>query len=335
MATPRVSKKVPTDLTVSHRPLPTVSTEDWQALQGLRQHPPQAVLVHGQPFRRVADLLLNHAAVELCETPLDARQDGKPCGRCPACQWTADHQHPDLLSLYPASLQEDILGSVDETAADDGEEGDKTSKSKEIKIEQVRGIATLAERSSHRGGRRFVLLGPAESLNTPAANALLKTLEEPQPGLVFLLASERLRGIPPTLLSRCRRVRLQPAAAGAASLALPTEMAGLVAKLRRLPADPLALAEEASNLVGTQKAPLTMGHLIDGLQRWAAATLEASLSGNGAGVTVAPMRGERAQQRLANVLQELAQARRSADHPLNPRLTLESLMTKLAKALNS
>ena len=54
-------------------------------------------------------------------------------------------------------------------------------KSREIKIEQVRDIADFMTLSTHRDGFRVLLVHPAETMNLAAANALLKTLEEPPP----------------------------------------------------------------------------------------------------------------------------------------------------------
>ncbi len=62
-----------------------------------------------------------------------------------------------------------------------------------------------AASGSHRGGLRVVLLYPAEALNVAAANALLKTLEEPPSGVVFLMVSARVDRLLPTIISRCRQ----------------------------------------------------------------------------------------------------------------------------------
>lgn len=329
----------------AHRRLPAAAEHDWTRLSGFRQRLPQAALVLGYPFARVAGLLRLHAAGLLCETPSETRADGQPCGQCASCQWVADDQHPDLLTLMPEALREGILGTApDESpaAAPEQDDGDKPGGSREIRIEQVRALAALAERSSHRGGPRIVLLGPVEALNTPAANALLKTLEEPQPGLHFLLGAERLQGIPLTLLSRCRRVKLLPEGSATEpeqdrEHETRTALQPLFARMAKPPLDGLALAEEASKLVGSAKSPLRMVELIDGLQRWATATLEASLRGHASDGTRHPAGAltPQAQQRLAGLLVDLQQARRSAEHPLNPRLVLDSLFTQLAKAMKT
>jgi DNA polymerase-3 subunit delta' len=98
------------------------------------------------------------------------------------------------------------------TRAKTAREAKKSAKSKtpskDIKIEQIRNLADFMNISTHRQGLRVVVLYPAEALNTPASNALLKTLEEPPPGTLFLLASNSLDRLLPTILSRCRKFAL-------------------------------------------------------------------------------------------------------------------------------
>lgn len=72
----------------------------------------------------------------------------------------------------------------------------------------MRAVIEFAHLSSHRGGRRVVVVEPAESLNPAAANALLKVLEEPPPEVVFLLVSDAPQRLLPTIKSRCRQFPL-------------------------------------------------------------------------------------------------------------------------------
>src|SRR5690606_37088601 len=99
-----------------------------------------------------------------------------------------------------------------EEEGDDGE-GRKSGKttrnpSKEIRIEQVRQLGDWINVSTHRSGKRVVLLYPAEALNGASANALLKTLEEPPAETVFLLVSHAPDSLLPTIVSRCHRFSL-------------------------------------------------------------------------------------------------------------------------------
>ncbi|HEX7986095.1 MAG TPA: DNA polymerase III subunit delta', partial [Duganella sp.] len=178
----------------------------WTQLQQLRQRMPHAILFHGAAGIGKSDFIERFAQGLLCEAVLP---DGHACGQCASCGWFLQQNHPDYRRVRPEALE-------DEPAAE-GEEGDaetkKTAKSakapsKDIKIEQIRNLADFMNISTHRQGLRVVVLYPAEALNMPASNALLKTLEEPPPGTVFLLASNSLDRLLPTILSRCRKFAL-------------------------------------------------------------------------------------------------------------------------------
>src|SRR5207302_9240848 len=72
-----------------------------------------------------------------------------------------------------------------------------------ILIEQVRELASFLNVGSHRGALRVALVHPAEDMNANAANALLKGLEEPPAGAIFILVSHRPARLLPTVRSRC------------------------------------------------------------------------------------------------------------------------------------
>ena len=170
----------------------------WQQLQQLRQRMPHAILFHGAAGIGKADFIEHVAQALLCE---NVRADGHACGECPSCGWFQQQSHPDYRRVRPEAMEDE---------PGEGEEGEdkkaaKKAPSKEIKIEQIRALADFMNISTHRQGLRVVVLYPAEALNMPASNALLKTLEEPPPGTVFLLASNGLDRVLPTILSRCRK----------------------------------------------------------------------------------------------------------------------------------
>lgn len=167
---------------------------DWQRLQKLRERLPQGILLSGMAGLGKLDLALGFAQSLLCEAPQDS---GKACGQCPACHWFSQGSHPDFRLLQPESLSQE--------AAED-EKGKKPSK--QISVEQVRVLADFLGITSHRGGHRVVLVYPAESMNINAANALLKNLEEPPPGLVFILVSHQPQQLLPTIRSRCLKFPL-------------------------------------------------------------------------------------------------------------------------------
>ncbi|AOY99712.1 DNA polymerase III subunit delta' [Cupriavidus sp. USMAHM13] len=170
-------------------------TEDWKQLAALRGRLPQALLIHGQQGIGKRDLALHFAQGLLCETP---RADGQPCGSCPACHWFSQGNHPDFSVVRPEALEGGAEG--------DGEEGGrKKAPSKIIRMEQVRALIEAVGVGTHRAGMRVALVYPLDALQTEGANALLKTLEEPPPSTLFLLVTDRLDRVLPTILSRCRQ----------------------------------------------------------------------------------------------------------------------------------
>lgn len=177
----------------------------WTRLQAMRARLPHAILFHGPAGIGKADFIEAFAQALLCE---NVRPDGHACGTCASCGWFVQGNHPDYRRVRPEALEDEAPAAEgDEAPAEEKKAKSKTA-SKEIKIEQVRALADFMNISTHRQGLRVVVLYPAEALNMPASNALLKTLEEPPPGTVFLLASNGLDRLLPTILSRCRKFAL-------------------------------------------------------------------------------------------------------------------------------
>lgn len=158
----------------------------------MRDALPHALLLHGPDGVGKSQLARGFAAALLCESPA---ANGAACGRCDACGWFASANHPDFRLLQPES--------EDEGADERKTSKSRTAPSRNIRIQQVRALADFVSVGSHRGGRKVVLVAPADALNTPAANALLKTLEEPPGNTVFLLVTGHPDGLPATIRSRC------------------------------------------------------------------------------------------------------------------------------------
>jgi DNA polymerase-3 subunit delta' len=186
---------------------PIFSWQDkaWRQLQQLRERLPHAILFFGPEGIGKTLFAERFAQSLLCDTPAD---DGQACGQCAPCGWFGQYSHPDFRRVRPEILEEDDGAEGDDDAEPaDAKKSARSAKapSKEIKIDQIRGLADFMNVSTHRHGKRIVALYPAEALNTAAANALLKTLEEPPPDTVFLLVSNGLDRLLPTILSRCRK----------------------------------------------------------------------------------------------------------------------------------
>src|SRR4029079_9158822 len=87
------------------------------------------------------------------------------------------------------------------------ESGSATADSPRIiGVERIRDLRDFTEISSHLGGRKVIVVNPADRLHPSAANALLKTLEEPPSETIFVLVSARPAQLLPTLRSRCFRL---------------------------------------------------------------------------------------------------------------------------------
>jgi len=146
----------------------------WQQLAGRAQHA-HAYLLHGPVGigkRALAERLM---ASLLCQAPAASNA----CGECKSCLLLKAGSHPDNYVLEP-------------------EEADKA-----IKVDQVRDLVSFVVQTSQMGGRKVVLIEPVESMNINAANALLKSLEEPSGDTVLLLVSHQPSRLLPTIKSRC------------------------------------------------------------------------------------------------------------------------------------
>src|SRR5258708_27576769 len=155
---------------------------------------PHALLLHGP--RGVGKLALAErvAQLMLCEAGDAAR---RPCGACDGCRWFLGGNHPDFRRLEPEALAKAPPESEEDAPS-------RSAKpSHEIKVDQVRELAGFLNIGSHRGRRRVALVHPAEEMNPNAANSLLKGLEEPPSGAMFVLVSHRPMRLLATIRSRC------------------------------------------------------------------------------------------------------------------------------------
>ncbi len=172
-------------------------SEIWKRLQQESKRLPHALLLYGRAGIGKYDFSLNLSQALLCSSPTS---EGFACEACSSCNWFKEDNHPDFHQLSPEQESES-----DEEAAS----VKKTKKKTQISVSQVRELASFTGLSSHRSdGLRIVLIHPAEALNMASANALLKMLEEPSPGVVFILVSHQIQRLLPTILSRCQKIAM-------------------------------------------------------------------------------------------------------------------------------
>lgn len=142
---------------------------------------PHALLLHGPAGIGKRRLAARLAGAILCAGP---HPRSRPCGTCRACRLLDAGSHPDFLRIEP-----------EEGAAN-------------VSIEAVRGLVRQSTLSA--GGARVAIVAPAEAMTQAAANAFLKTLEEPPGNTVFVLVSDAPGRLPATIRSRCRKAAIPP-----------------------------------------------------------------------------------------------------------------------------
>jgi DNA polymerase-3 subunit delta' len=117
---------------------------------------------------------------------LNCTGDRPPCGQCRACTLIARDAHPDVTLVEAASM-----GSA-------------------LRIEQVRELQQTLALRPYEARYRVAILRRFHEANPAAANALLKTLEEPSPDVVLILTANSADGLLPTIVSRCQLLNLRP-----------------------------------------------------------------------------------------------------------------------------
>lgn len=177
----------------------------WKMLLGKLERLPHALLLHGPRGVGKLELAERFAGYLLCE---QAGRTGQACGACEGCRWYSAGSHPDVRLIEPEAIARRPAHAQEEGGEEgEAEEGARRrgarKPSTEIRVDEIRVLADFVNIGSHRGGRRVAILHPAEDMNAHAANALLKSLEEPPAGAMFILVSHRPARLLPTIRSRC------------------------------------------------------------------------------------------------------------------------------------
>lgn len=157
----------------------------WSQLQGARAagRLSHGLLLSGPPGVGKRQLAAALAHSLLCHAP---GPDGLACGTCADCHLLAAGNHPDLARVGP----------------------DPDSKSGEISIGAIRTFTEHESLTPSRAAWKVALIDPADRLNPAAANALLKTLEEPAGQSLLCLIGERIGLLPATVRSRCLHIKI-------------------------------------------------------------------------------------------------------------------------------
>ena len=338
----------------------------WQQLVQARSRRMHALAIEAPPGLGVDELVQAYIAWLMCESQGPAGAAQQACGHCASCLWLASGQHPDLRLLRP-----DALNAAQEVGDEDNESKKTERKlSSEIRIEQVRSLESFMQIGAHRGGLRIVWVEPAHTMNRAAANALLKMLEEPGEGALWLLQTRQFSALLPTIRSRCIGIRVRP----------PSELQAKSFLLRLLEASNHGADEQSLSLaLGlSSQAPWAAHHMLiqpelaeQGLwfrtlaklpqawfsdlaarwadhspelwfavlERWAYDLLQAfhglepMFFKNLAAEARSMTQGKHAEDCL-RLIEHLAKMKASLRHPLNPRLHAESALIAYARFVN-
>lgn len=317
---------------------------------------PGALLLQGRGGIGKFHLAYTLAQALLCESPLES---GEPCEHCGACNWFKIGGHPDFRLLEPEaqSAAAELTGET----VEQGKAADK-KVSQFITVAQIRELADFVNLTTHRNGMRIILVHPAEAMNVHAANALLKTLEEPPPGTLFILVSHQPQRLLPTVRSRCQKINAplpgraealqwlrgqdvaeadaclaQSGYAPLAALRLSTEdyqlKRGQILEQLGAPDrfDPLTLAEQGDKV--------ELAWILNWMQQWVYDLASIGMAGQ---MRYQP-ESSAEMNRLAKAInlielfrfqQELLTAQRALHHPLNNRLVLEQLFFSYWQLVN-
>ena len=308
---------------------------------------PRALLLTGRPGlgKRATALFLAQSL--LCETQ---REGLKPCRTCSSCLLFKVGNHPDLRMLEVGQEEEgSTADALDEQAAP------ARKANRQISVDQIRTLTDFVTITSHRGGAKVILIVPAEAMHPSAANAVLKMLEEPPGDTCFVLASHQPERLLPTIRSRCFHLafslpdvgpaldwlkgqgigqwELALAQGGYAPLAALDRAGDEVFWIQRkalldtlaVPSfDPLRAADHAEDIDGPRVSTLLSQWAYDIAALKSGGTvryhLDYAMSLKKLAVTM-PI------EELLNWYDAVIQFGRVAQHPLNKRLAMESLLS--------
>jgi len=320
-----------------------------QQLVSLLAQRGHAWLIQGPSGLGQYDLAMAMARAWLCENP--TKQGA--CGTCGSCHAIDVRTHADLCVLMPETemlarnwpLSEKAQGEIDDK---------KRKASKEIRVDAMRDAVEFSQRTSARGRGKAVVVFPAERMNNITANALLKTLEEPPGDVKFVLASEAAHQLLPTIRSRCLgHAMLWPDKAGSlawmeAQGVPPAQADVLLRASGGRPDDAVLLAQSGRDARTWGLLPKAVARgdgsgfkdwsppqVIDVLHKLCHDVLAVKVGASPRFFEVADLPKASSHAALSRWSRQLADASRTMEHPFNPGLMLEALVSQAQNALNA
>ena len=323
---------------------------------------PHALLLAGPAGGGKLDFAMALSARLLCEK---AGGNEQACGKCVSCNWFSGGNHPDFRQVEPGGDEQEGLETESEAAT-------QKKKSEQIRIHQIRALDGFLGIGTHRLGARVIIVQPAEAMNPATANALLKSLEEPSDNTLFILITNNRKRLLPTVLSRCQTLGFpKPSEAQALAWLRETKVPHAEDLLSHAGGMPLAAQGEAEGwdlLDGfyrdlaqlEQAGPVTIAGrweswlkankegesavdkrtLVIWLQKWVFDLVVMKQCGLAVFHShklkeVRAAAGRASISALIDCYNDLLRIRAVSQHPLNPRLFLEDMLSRYARAVLS
>lgn len=139
-------------------------------------------LSHAYLFEGIDGTGMKETALALVESVFCGESEG--CGKCPSCRKIAEGNHPDLHIVRPEGMH--------------------------IKIDQIRDLRKALSFRPYEADKKACIIEDAERMNVSAANAFLKTLEEPPGDALLILLTSHVESLLPTIRSRCQQISFSP-----------------------------------------------------------------------------------------------------------------------------
>jgi DNA polymerase-3 subunit delta' len=313
----------------------------WRDILQRRSALPHALLIRGREGIGKLDFARKLAQSLACEKPA---ADGAACAECRSCRWFAAGSHPDYREILPEALR---------PADAEGTTTSERKPSQQISVDEIRGLYDFINLTAHQSGGKTIVFCPAETLNMNAANALLKSLEEPPPNTRFMLVAHRPSYLPATIISRCQQVVLPTPAVPVAVQWLReqgiAEPALSLAQTGNAPLAALALDDgefwtQRKSLLGSLAAPgvdafalaeqvrdFPIPRLLGWLQRWTYDLLSVKSASRvrynpDFEKSLGQIAGRLRAVDIARFHRTLVRQQKSVHHPLNARLYIEQLL---------
>lgn len=305
---------------------PAWHADAWAMLRArrARRAMPHALLLAGPAGLGKREFAERLVRALLCSEPVD----GEACGRCRTCRLLEAGTHPDRVQIS-------------------FELNTRKKRRTSIVVEQMRALSARLAMSSQLGGWQVASIDPADAMTTSAANALLKTLEEPTASSLLILVADAPWRLPATIRSRCQRVDFRlparaealawlraqgvadagaalDAAGGNPGLACAWAGDGLLDERRQVLTDLAALAQGRADVYGVMRR-WNDDNLSQRL--WFAARLAADESRARAGQTQGPLASRLSDEGLGHWFERANRAREALRGPLRAELVLLDLLS--------